>query len=101
MKKLNNIRNFSLILTVTLFSAIIIDSVKFKGKYSYTFLFLMIVSLLSTCILSIIIYDNKTNDLMETLKDGKSFELDVIKIDYDKYRAEAYAKYMRILNGID
>ena len=104
MKRLKDIRDILFIAFVAIVGLIFIDSLAYKGLYSYLYLALAIVLLIAVITLSIIIYDtseSKELSLLEKLKNGGSFNYEVNEIKYDRERHKTFMKYMRILEGID
>lgn len=101
MKKLKDVRDIIFIAFVAVIGLILIDYFVYKSLYLYLYMALAVFLLVVGIILSIIIYDTKEVSLIDSLKNGKSFELEVNKIEYNTYFAKRYAHYMKILNGMD
>ena len=108
MEKLKNIKDILIISFLSIMALVLIDYFMYEKRFVYLYLAVAIVLLVSTAIISIIIYDchesieeTKLQKLMNSLMNGKSFELEVNKIEYNREKSKAYAKYMRILNGFD
>lgn len=108
MKILKNIRDILVFTLITLISFILIDSLLYKGIYSYLYMWLAIVVLTTVLVMSVIIYDSSGDikeenlTLLDRLKDGGSFKYTVCHIDSNPTdREKSFIKYMRILNGLD
>lgn len=114
MEKLKDIRDILLVSFVAMVSMIFVDSLVYKGFYSYLYLGLSVILLLAIVILSIIIYDtsfSNSEDVIdetpkkfgiESLLNGESFKLPVCHFTHNYTKKEkTFIKYMRILDGVD
>lgn len=114
MEKLKDIRGILLVSFVAMVSMIFIDSLVYKGFYSYLYLGLSVALLLVIIVLSIIIYDTSSSNSeevidetpkkfgIESLLNGESFKLPVCHFTHNYTEKEkAYIKYRRILDGVD
>ena len=100
MEKLKDIRSILITPLAAILALVVIDLYVYNCLYIYLYLALAVAILVIITILSIVIFDTKES-LIDSLNNGKSFELEVNKIEYNRYFAKRYAHYMKILNGIE